>query len=148
MRKKVSASSGVEGMWDKRASFHELGCPSLCWNLIYDEIDNFLWKRHGACRRRLLSWTRYESKRLSQTHSTIIARFARNQSLRAESWDKQSQTFRRKLKNGGASTMYLFCFCCFLLNTSQNVQIDRIDGYLCISAKKIQDSAPLNSLLG
>jgi len=71
-----------------------------------------------------------------------------NQSLRAESWDKQSQTFRRKLKNGGASTMYLFCFCYFLLNTSQNVQMDRIDGSLCISAKKIQDSAPLNSLLG
>jgi len=32
--------------------------------------------------------------------------------------------------------MYLFCFCYFLLNTSKNVQMDRIDGSLCISAKK------------
>jgi hypothetical protein len=38
----------------------------------------------------------------------------------------------------GASTMYPLCFCYFLLNTSQNVQMDRIDDYLCISAKKFR----------
>jgi hypothetical protein len=31
--------------------------------------------------------------------------------------------------------MYPLCFCYFLLNTSQNVQMDRIDDSICISEK-------------
>ena len=60
------------------------------------------------------------------------------QSLRAEGQDKQSQTFRCKVKNRRGSMIYLIYLSHFLPNTSHNGHMHRIDISSCISAKKFR----------